>query len=107
MILIDYLALAESLRHELLFYGIGVHCHFPGNIDSPGYILENTTKPAFTRELDGDSVAKSPEEVANNLVRGVEQGHIFITNEFESQMFRALGSGEKKCCISIIIMIIN
>ncbi|KAI9592250.1 hypothetical protein BDF19DRAFT_407422 [Syncephalis fuscata] len=86
-------ALAESLRHELLFYGIGVHCHFPGNIDSPGYEVENKTKPQFTRELDGDSEVKSPEVVAANLIRGVQNGYTFITNEFESQMFRALGSG--------------
>jgi 3-dehydrosphinganine reductase len=92
--------LAETLRHELLFYGISVHCHFPGNIDSPGYEVENSMKPAFTRELDGDSETKSPEVVANNLIRGVENGYTFITNEFESQLFRVLSSGK---CITIII----
>ena len=40
------LGLAESLRNELLLYGIDVHCYFAGSIDSPGLQQEVNLKLA-------------------------------------------------------------
>ncbi|RKP09499.1 hypothetical protein THASP1DRAFT_5903, partial [Thamnocephalis sphaerospora] len=85
-------ALAETLRHELLFYGIDVHCFFPGNIDTPGYANENAMKPDFTRELDGEG-AKSPAKVADSLVQGLRKGYVYITNDFNTDLLRNLASG--------------
>ncbi|KAG0290997.1 3-dehydrosphinganine reductase [Dissophora globulifera] len=61
--------LAECLRNEFLMYGIGFHIYYPGTMFSPGYEVENLTKPLVTREIEGTSGLTS-EEAAKGLFSG-------------------------------------
>ncbi|CAI5714903.1 unnamed protein product [Hyaloperonospora brassicae] len=85
--------LAESLRNELKLYGIRVSIFYPGNIDSPGYVVENLTKPAETKEIEGVSALVPPEDVAQSLIDGMSDGHFSITNDIMIFFLRILGNG--------------
>lgn len=62
--------LADSLRSELLLYGIKIHAYFPGTILSPGFEIEQKTKPRITKEIEGKVEALSCEDCAKGLMRG-------------------------------------
>lgn len=63
--------LAETLRSEMLLYGITVHCYFPGTILSPGYEQENRTKPELTKKLEGGpEEGLTPKQCAEGLIKG-------------------------------------
>ncbi|SJX63964.1 related to 3-ketosphinganine reductase [Sporisorium reilianum f. sp. reilianum] len=87
--------LAESLRSELILYGISVHAYFPGTIFTPGLEEENKTKPDITRQIEGTEDGSTPAQCAKGLVKGIERGHFFITTDFSTELFRvaALGAG--------------
>lgn len=85
--------LAESLRNELKLYGIRVSIYYPGNIDSPGYVEENKTKPPETRTIEGVSEVNPPDAVAQSLIDGISDGQFSITNEFMPFLLRALANG--------------
>jgi 3-dehydrosphinganine reductase len=62
--------LAETLRNEMLLYGIDVHIMFPGTILSPGYEEENKTKPDITLKIEGADDGMKPVQVAEKLLDG-------------------------------------
>ncbi|KAJ3016429.1 3-dehydrosphinganine reductase [Thoreauomyces humboldtii] len=85
--------LAESLRMELLLYGIKVHIFFPGTIYSPGYEEENKTKPAITKRLEESDEGVTPEKAAAILVDGVEREQYAIVCDFTGNLIRSLTKG--------------
>ncbi|KAI8141803.1 hypothetical protein BJV82DRAFT_617585 [Fennellomyces sp. T-0311] len=85
--------LADTLRNELKRYGIDVHIFFPGNIDSPGYEVENQTKPQVTKTIEGASPAMDPMDCAKALVNGLDAGHYMITTEFIGEVLRCATRG--------------
>lgn len=62
--------LAETLRAELLMYGISVHAYFPATILSPGYEEEEKCKPQLTKDIEGADGGLTPEQCAERLVKG-------------------------------------
>ena len=62
--------LAETLRSELLLYGISVHAYFPATILSPGFEEENKTKPKITLEIEGADEGLTPAQCAKGLIKG-------------------------------------
>ncbi|CAG8500268.1 3141_t:CDS:10 [Acaulospora colombiana] len=85
-------SLAECLRHELILYDIGVHCYFPGTLDTEGLIEENKTKPKITKELEGEDKI-TPEQAAKALYKGLCKGNFFITSDIIGDAFRAASLG--------------
>ncbi|KAI7850008.1 hypothetical protein BDC45DRAFT_469122 [Circinella umbellata] len=85
--------LADTLRNELKRYNIDVHIFFPGNIDSPGYVVENSTKPEVTKTIEGASPAMDPKECAKALLSGLYSGHYMITTEFIGEVLRCATRG--------------
>ncbi|CEG37197.1 hypothetical protein F443_19099 [Plasmopara halstedii] len=85
--------LAESLRNELLLYGIRVSIFYPGNIDTPGYVEENRTKPAETKTIEGVSELVHPDKVAQSLINGLSDGQFSITNDPMISILRVLANG--------------
>jgi 3-dehydrosphinganine reductase len=62
--------LAETLRSEMLLYGIDIHILFPGTIYSPGYTEENKTKPKITLKIEETDEGGQPEYIARALLEG-------------------------------------
>jgi 3-dehydrosphinganine reductase len=63
---------AETLRHELKPYNIDITVVFPGDTDTPGFEIENRTKPPETDMISDSSAGlTSPEKVAEIFVEGM------------------------------------
>ncbi len=63
--------LAEALRHELKPYNIKFSVVYPPDADTPGYQIENQTKPAECRMLSENVKIMSAERVAKIFVAGI------------------------------------
>lgn len=64
------IGLAESLRNELILYGIDVHLFLPATIFSPGFENEQRLKPDITKKIEGPDEGLTPDQVAAQLIKG-------------------------------------
>jgi 3-dehydrosphinganine reductase len=80
--------LADTLREECVLYDIDVHCSFPGNMATPGFEIEQKTKPAVTQKMEGASTTEKPEDVAKWIIARLERGHHMITYDFVGTMLK-------------------
>jgi len=85
--------LADTLRNELQRYSINIHIFYPGTIFTPGFEVENQTKPQVTKEIEGANAGQTPEECARSLTKGLEAGHFAITTDFLTELLRTVGRG--------------
>lgn len=85
--------LAESLRSELLLYGIDVHIFFPPTMYTPGFEEENKTKPAITRKIESTDEGLTAEQAAAKLLAGVQRGDHHITADLITSLFCASTRG--------------
>ncbi len=69
--------LAESLRHELLPYGIKVSVLFPTDTNTPAFERENITKPEECKIISDSGTILEASEVADVFLRGI------LKNDFE------------------------
>ncbi|KAJ2849233.1 3-dehydrosphinganine reductase [Coemansia erecta] len=79
---------AEALRVELQVYQIHVHCYFPGTIFTPGYEMENLTKPQITKDIEGADEGMTPEQCSRGLFRGLGRGEFAIATDPITLLFR-------------------
>ncbi|GAA5976451.1 hypothetical protein JCM11641_006016 [Rhodosporidiobolus odoratus] len=80
--------LAEALRSELQAYGISTHLFLPATIYSPGYEAEMRTKPEITKRIEAGDEGKMPDDVAKEMITGLERNDFYITYEFAGHMLR-------------------
>jgi len=66
--------LSEVLRSEMKPYGIGVSVLAPPDTDTPGFAVENRTKPPETVAVSESGGLMQPEEVATGLIEGMRKG---------------------------------
>lgn len=64
---------SDALRMELKPYNIYVSVLCPPDTDTPQFHEENKTKPLETKRLAGTVKLNSPEQVARELLRGIEK----------------------------------
>jgi 3-dehydrosphinganine reductase len=65
--------LSEVLRQELRRYNIAVHVLCPPDTDTPGFAVENLTKPPETKAISKGARIMTPDEVAKALVHGIRR----------------------------------
>ncbi len=85
--------LADTLRMEVLRYSCPtstytIHCAFPADFISPGFVLEQQTKTQLTKRMQGlatkSSIAElesrfpSSEQIASLIIEAVERGDFII-----------------------------
>lgn len=70
--------LAEVLRHEMKPHNISVSVLYPPDTDTPGFEIENQTKPAETAIMSKTAKLLTPEEVASVYVRGIQKNKFHI-----------------------------
>lgn len=71
--------LAEALRHELVKHPqVTVHIAFPGNMDSPGYEVEQRTKPECTKKIEALESLQQPADVAKAMIDSICKGEYAI-----------------------------
>jgi len=69
--------LVESLRHELKSRGIRFSVLFPPDTDTPGFAIENETKPEEW-SVSGAAKLSSAEEVGRAFADGLAKGRFYI-----------------------------
>jgi 3-dehydrosphinganine reductase len=82
--------LADTLREECVLYDIDVRCCFPANILTPGFQVEEQTKPDITRKIEGTAASETPEAVAKKVIDRLERGYKHITYQFEGDLVKVL-----------------
>ncbi len=75
---------AESLQQELAPRGIRIAVLCPPDTQTPGFDIENTTKPYETKFLSGAAKLMPADEVARRFLDGVSRGKFIITCNAES-----------------------
>jgi len=75
------MGLSETLRMELERYRIRVSVLCPPDTDTPGYELENRTKPPETWAIGATAKLIDPEVVARALIQGIrKQRYLIMAN---------------------------
>ncbi|XP_012165037.1 3-ketodihydrosphingosine reductase [Bombus affinis] len=85
--------LAESISMELAPYNISVTLSLPPDTDTPGFAIEELSKPLETKLISETSALVSPEVVANKLFKDALAGKFFSTVGMEGFMLTVLCSG--------------
>jgi short-subunit dehydrogenase len=80
------IGLSEALKSELERYNIKVAVLCPPDTDTPGYELENQTKPAETLAISANAKLMSAEEVAKACLRQLEKGNFILLANLESKL---------------------
>jgi 3-dehydrosphinganine reductase len=70
--------LAEVLRQELIPYGIQISILFPPDTDTPGFEVENKSKPEETALLSSNVKLMTAQDVAEAFVDGLLRRRYFI-----------------------------
>ncbi len=68
----------EVLRNELKPYGITFSVLYPPDTDTPGFAIENQTKPAECAVISEHGKLLQPEEVAEAFVTGILKKRFYI-----------------------------
>ena len=78
-------SLMEVLRVELKPHGIYVGCVLPPDMDTPGLVAENRTKPAECARISAGITPRSPDDVARRVVRGIDRSKFLITADMTTR----------------------
>jgi 3-dehydrosphinganine reductase len=84
--------LAESLRGELKPIGIQVSIVYPPDTDTPQLEAENKTKPSETKLITGSAKLFTADEVAREIVKGIEKNKFAIAPGLEMTILNRLHS---------------
>lgn len=72
------LGFSEVLKSELKRYGVGVSVLLPPDTDTPGFAVENLTKPPECVAVSEGGGLLEPEQVAKAVLRGMRKGRFLI-----------------------------
>ncbi|XP_011310817.1 3-ketodihydrosphingosine reductase [Fopius arisanus] len=85
--------LAETVAMELKPYNIFVTLSMPPDTDTPGFAVEELTKPVETKLISGSSGAISPDVVAHQMFEDALAGKFFSTSGIDGFMLTTLCCG--------------
>lgn len=77
---------SEALRSEMKQHNIDVLVLCPPDTDTPGYQVENTTKPEETKRISQAAKIMTSDEVAMGLVNGIKKRKFMIIPGFDGKM---------------------
>jgi short-subunit dehydrogenase len=77
---------SEALRSELKKYGIRVSVLCPPDTDTPGFHVENRTKPEETKAVSGNVKLMQPDKVARALIKGMREGKFIVVPGFDGKL---------------------
>ena len=78
--------LLDVLRYETLTSKIKLHYYAPSNIDTPGFLIENKTKPKLVKEMEDNAQTISAEKAAEILLKNMDD--YIITSEPNLEMLK-------------------
>lgn len=72
---------ADSIRNEFLRDGINVHIGILSSMSTPGYEIENRTKPAACEAIEGTATLFSVEQVSDIMFQAISRNDFLIITE--------------------------
>ena len=84
---------SDVLRQELRPHGIHVAVVFPPNTETPGLDYENRFKPLETHRVEGQSQARTADQVARIVVRGIERRKVYILPGLDTKLYFLIANG--------------
>jgi short-subunit dehydrogenase len=85
--------LAETLRNELKSSHISIHLCLISPVDTPGFHRENETKPEVCCAIEGTATLLSPDDVAGQILTGIDRGDYCIIMEALTGLILELNAG--------------
>jgi 3-dehydrosphinganine reductase len=84
--------LTDVLRSEMKPLGIDLHIVFPPDTETPQLAFEKELKPPETKAIAGASSVLSAEQVAEEILKGIQKGKYIIIPGFEGKLlYRLIG----------------
>lgn len=77
---------SEALKSELKPHNIQVSVLCPPDTETPGFQVENQTKPKETKAISGNAKLLSPEQVAQALLKGITRKQFLIIPGTEGKL---------------------
>lgn len=77
---------SEALRSELKPFVISVSVLCPPDTDTPGFEVENRTKPEETKAISSSAKLLQPDRVAKTLIKGIQKGKFLIIPGFNGKL---------------------
>ncbi|XP_015788580.1 3-ketodihydrosphingosine reductase [Tetranychus urticae] len=87
------LGFAQTLAMEMKPHNISITITYPPDTDTPGFALENTTKPEETKLICESGGLLPPSKVARSIINDTLKGKFSSTVTFEGFILRTLTSG--------------
>jgi 3-dehydrosphinganine reductase len=84
---------AEALQMELKTHGIAVSVALPPDTETPGFEAENLVKNEVIHKISADGGLFKPNQVAIDIVKGVENGNFLISTGFDMWLLAQLTAG--------------
>lgn len=81
---------SEALRSELKPWGVKIQVLCPPDTETPGYAVENLTKPEETKMISSAAKVLSPRQVALALIKGMGSNRFLIIPGMESRLTHVL-----------------
>ncbi len=81
---------SEALKSELKKYDIGVTVLCPPDTDTPGFKVENTTKPAETKAVSEGGGIMTPGDVAAEMIKGMKKGSFLVIPGMDGKLVYTL-----------------
>ncbi len=97
------IGLSEALRSELKRFNIDVLVLCPPDTQTPGFEVENQTKPKETQAISESAGILGPDQVAKDLIKGIVKGRKMIIPGFDAKLTYYL----KRWCPGIIDFFID
>jgi 3-dehydrosphinganine reductase len=101
------IGLAETLRQEFAPRKIQVSVLCPPDTDTPGFEVEEKTKPFETSALSESAKIMSPEDVARKFIKKLARKKFLINVNFESALFYRLHGWFPELVQSVMNMMIG
>jgi len=77
---------SEALKSEVKWDNINVNVLCPPDTETPGFKVENQTKPPETAEISASASLKSPLYVARALIKGIMKNKFMIVPGFDGKL---------------------
>ncbi|TPX33511.1 hypothetical protein SmJEL517_g03591 [Synchytrium microbalum] len=83
----------DALRSEMVPFDTQVQLFLPGNMDTPGFLTENKTKPAITAKIEGTISTLSADSAASVMLGGILSNRYYITSDIIGELIRIYAHG--------------
>ncbi|KAJ3312914.1 3-dehydrosphinganine reductase [Boothiomyces sp. JEL0838] len=84
---------ADAMRSEMKPLGVHVGIYYPGNMATPGFEIENETKPKITAKIEGSSETVSAKSAAESLLAGFDRNLFYYSNDLLGELARVSVNG--------------